>query len=77
MEIEQGSPEWFAARLGKTTASNFNAIIARGAKGAFLAGRKNYRAQLVIERAYPFEMVAVDELGASDRGDSGFGSTGK
>jgi putative phage-type endonuclease len=50
MEIEQGSPEWFAARLGKATASNFNAIIARGAKEAFLAGRKNYRAQLVIER---------------------------
>lgn len=50
MGIEQGSPEWFAARQGKATASNFDAIMARGAKGAYLAGRKNYLAQLVIER---------------------------
>lgn len=50
MDIEQGSPEWFAARLGKATASNFNAIIARGSKGALLAGYKNYMAQIVIER---------------------------
>jgi putative phage-type endonuclease len=50
MDIEQGSPEWFAARLGKATASNFDAIMARGSKGAYLAGRKNYLAQLVVER---------------------------
>lgn len=49
MDIEQGSPEWFAARLGNATASNFNAIIARGAKGQYLAGRKNYLTQIVIE----------------------------
>lgn len=34
LDVEQGSPEWFAARLGIPTASNFSKIItARGAKG--------------------------------------------
>lgn len=48
--MEQRSDEWFEARLGKATASHFKDIMAVGKNGAPLAGRKNYRAQLVIER---------------------------
>lgn len=46
---EQRTDEWYEARLGKATASNFSAIMARGKNGE-LAARKNYRAQLVSER---------------------------
>lgn len=44
--IEQRSPEWFLARLGKPTGSKFGIIMA----GPTYAGWKNYRAQLVTER---------------------------
>lgn len=46
---EQRSDEWFAARLGRATGSRFGDIMARTRSG-FAASRKNYRAQLVIER---------------------------
>ncbi len=48
--IEQRTDEWFAARLGKATASRFKDIIATTKSGAAGAGRKNYRAELLIER---------------------------
>ena len=48
--MEQRTDEWYEARLGKATASNFSAIMAKGRNGNELAGRKNYRAQLVSER---------------------------
>ena len=47
--IEQGTPEWFAQRLGKVTASRVSDIIAKTQSGA-AASRKNYLAQLVTER---------------------------
>lgn len=47
--MEQGSPEWFAARIGKVTASRVADIIARTKTGAS-ASRANYMAQLVAER---------------------------
>lgn len=47
--MEQRSDEWFAARLGKATASNFRKILAT-VKSGEAADRRNYRAQLVIER---------------------------
>jgi putative phage-type endonuclease len=47
--IEQGTPEWFAQRLGKVTASRVADIIAKTQSGA-AASRKNYLAQLVAER---------------------------
>jgi putative phage-type endonuclease len=47
--IEQGSPEWFAQRCGKATASRIADIIAKTKSGP-AASRKNYRAQLVAER---------------------------
>jgi putative phage-type endonuclease len=48
-EIEQGSDNWFAARLGKATASRIADIVARTKTGAS-ASRANYAAQLVCER---------------------------
>lgn len=48
-DIVQGSPEWFAARLGKATASRIADVIARGKSGPS-ASRANYMAQLVAER---------------------------
>jgi putative phage-type endonuclease len=48
-EIIQGSPEWFAARLGKVTASRVADVTAK-TKSGWGASRANYMAQLVAER---------------------------
>jgi putative phage-type endonuclease len=48
-EIEQGTDEWFAARLGKVTASRVADVIAK-TKSGYSASRDNYMAQLVCER---------------------------
>lgn len=48
--IEQRSPEWFAQRLGKVTASRINDVLARLKSGGEAATRKNYRTQLALER---------------------------
>lgn len=47
--IVQGSPEWFAARLGKVTASRVADVIAKTKTGP-AATRTNYAAQLICER---------------------------
>lgn len=47
--IVQGSPEWFAQRLGKVTASRVADVIAK-TKSGWGASRANYMAQLVAER---------------------------
>lgn len=47
--MEQRSPEWFAARCGKATASKIADIIATTKSGPS-ASRANYAAQLVAER---------------------------
>lgn len=44
--MEQKTEEWFAARLGKVTASRIKDVLA----GKTTAARRNYMAQLVIER---------------------------
>lgn len=49
-EIIQGSPEWFACRLGKVTASRVADVMAKLKGGVEAAGVRNYRAQLVCER---------------------------
>ena len=48
-EIVQGTPAWFAARLGKVTASRVADIVAKTKSGP-AASRANYAAQLVAER---------------------------
>jgi putative phage-type endonuclease len=47
--IEQGTPEWFAARLGKVTASRIKDVVAMTKTGPS-ASRKNYAAELMLER---------------------------
>ena len=47
--MEQRSPEWFAARLGKVTASRVADVIAKTTTG-YSTSRANYMAQLVCER---------------------------
>lgn len=43
---EQRTPEWFAARLGKATASNFGNVLAAKTTAAY----RNYRVRLALER---------------------------
>ena len=47
--IEQRTDEWFAARLGKVTASKVADVIAK-TKTGYSTSRENYMAQLVVER---------------------------
>jgi len=46
---EQRSPEWFAQRLGKVTASSVHKVMAK-TKTGYSADRENLQAQLVVER---------------------------
>lgn len=48
-EIIQGSPEWFAVRLGKVTASRVADVVAKTKSGPS-ASRANYMAELIAER---------------------------
>ena len=48
--MEQRSEEWFAARIGKVTASRVNDVMATLKSGGESASRKNYRTQIVVER---------------------------
>jgi putative phage-type endonuclease len=48
-DIVQGSPEWFAIRLGKVTASRVADVIAK-TKTGWGASRANYMAELIAER---------------------------
>lgn len=51
IECEQGSPEWFAARAGIPTASEFATVMAKGkTKGSPSVTRRKYMLQLVGER---------------------------
>lgn len=63
-DMEQRSEEWFAARLGKVTASRISDVIAR-TKSGWGAGRKNYAAELVAERltgAPAHKMLSTPEI---------------
>lgn len=47
--MQQRSEEWFAARLGKATASRIPDVVAK-TKTGYGASRANYKAELVVER---------------------------
>jgi len=47
--MEQRTDEWFAARLGKVTASKVADVIAK-TKSGYSTSRENYMAQLICER---------------------------
>ena len=49
---QQGSPEWFAVRLGMVTASNFSKAVSSGRGSAVSKTRKDYMKALVYERIH-------------------------
>lgn len=49
IDCEQGSPEWFAARLGLPTASEFHTVMAKGKDGGASVTRKTYMRKLAGE----------------------------
>jgi putative phage-type endonuclease len=50
IDVEQGSAEWIACRLGKITSSRISDILAKGKGDKPSATRKNYMYQLLLER---------------------------
>lgn len=51
LDVEQGSPEWFAARKGCVTGSHIADVVMKRKRGeGELAVRHNYKMQLVAER---------------------------
>lgn len=49
IDCEQGTPEWFAARLGIPTASEFHTVLAKGRDGGASLTRKTYLLKLAGE----------------------------
>lgn len=47
---EQGTPEWFAARAGIPTASEFDTVMAKGKGGGESKTRRTYMLKLIGER---------------------------
>lgn len=47
---EQRTPEWFAERLGKITASRIADVVGKTKSGGYGAARKNYMAELLCQR---------------------------
>ncbi|STR03038.1 putative phage-type endonuclease [Kingella potus] len=50
--MQQHTPEWHAARLGKLTASRIHEATTKSARSCsgYLAARENYKAELICER---------------------------
>lgn len=61
--MNQGSPEWFAARLGRVTASRVCDVIAK-TKSGYSTSRAGYMAELICERltGKPFECFANADM---------------
>lgn len=49
VDVEQGSAEWFKARMGRATASEFSTVLAKGKGGGESLTRKKYLYQLAGE----------------------------
>lgn len=49
IDVEQGSPQWFAARAGLPTASEFATVMAKGKDGGVSLTRKTYMHKLAGE----------------------------
>lgn len=49
IDCEQGSPQWFAARAGLATASEFSTVMAKGKDGGASVTRAKYMRQLAGE----------------------------
>ena len=65
--IEQGSPEWFAARVGKLTASRMADAMAK-IKTGYGASRANLMAEIVVERWAERMLIAgADDIARMSR----------
>lgn len=49
-DCEQGTPEWFACRMGIPTASEFDTVMAKGKGGGESKTRRTYMLKLIGER---------------------------
>jgi predicted phage-related endonuclease len=49
-DCAQGTPEWFACRMGIATASEFDTVMAKGKGGAPSVTRRTYMLKLIGER---------------------------
>lgn len=49
IDCEQGSPEWFKARMGIVTASEFSTVMAKGKGGGDSKTRRTYMLKLIGE----------------------------
>lgn len=49
-DCEQGTPEWFACRMGIPTASEFDTVMAKGKGGGDSKTRRTYMLKLIGER---------------------------
>lgn len=68
IECVQGTPEWYAARLGMITASCFDAVKAKSKDGkGYGKTRRSYLLQLAAERIFG-EMEESYTNGAMERG---------
>jgi putative phage-type endonuclease len=68
-DIVQGSPEWFAARAGRVTASKISTVMAKGKAGAMSATRKTYMGELLAER-FTGKCVEGFKSGPMDHGNT-------
>ena len=51
INVEQGTPEWLAARMGRVTGSRAKDVLAQGrTKGTEAVARRDYRIELLCER---------------------------
>jgi hypothetical protein len=48
--VIQGSPEWFAAKLGKVSSSGISAVLSKGRNGGIPLTRNSYMDDLIAER---------------------------
>jgi hypothetical protein len=64
IDVEQGSDEWFKARMGIPTASMFKTVMASGKGGGVSLTRRKYMLQLAGERltGKPMETYSNDDM---------------
>lgn len=67
IDCQQGSAEWFAARMGVPTASNFDRLITKSGKPSTSAD--DYIAELIDEAVRPLDLREVEEQEAQFRGN--------
>lgn len=63
-QIIQGSPEWFAIRLGKATGSRIGDIVSKTKTAGYSASRSDYMHELLCERltGAPTERIITSDM---------------